>query len=87
MSEREFAPTVQLSPPPNDLLMSAIAAVTEMTKNLPSDARGGIVMVGTTAGFNAAIVHRCDDHFEIGAWVGKNWGDQITGAGYVKTSW
>lgn len=80
-------PGVAFNPPPTNLLADATRIVSEMVAQLPPDAKGGVIAVATPRGWNAAIVHRAGESFEIGAWVGKSWQGGLTGGGAVRASW
>lgn len=79
---------VEFTPPPTALLAHAEQLVSQMAEQLlPADAKGGVIAVGTDRGWNAAIVHRASDHFEIASWVGKSWGAGLTGGARVRATW
>lgn len=81
------APGVAFNPPPPSLLDQAMAVVHQTAAQLPAGAQGGVIAVATPNGWNAAIVHRAGERFEVGAWIGKSWAGGLTGGGAVKVSW
>ncbi len=78
---------VAFSSPPPKLMASATRAVEALTKGLPVGTTGAVVGVATDAGVNAAIVHRVGNRFQVGAWVGKDWGSKVTAGGVVRATW
>lgn len=81
-------PGVEFTHPPVDLLSDALRVVAEHAAAIPTGQHGGVVMVATNVGMNAAVVHRVGETFQVGAWVGKNWGTAIlSSGGFVKATW
>lgn len=79
---------VNFSPPPPKLLEQAETLVKNTFAHLPPGTNGALVGVATSAGWNAAVVHRTDnEHVEVAAWIGKNWGDKLSGGSVVRVTW
>lgn len=78
---------VAFNAPPTSLMADATAVLDAMSAQLPPDANGAIVAVATDAGWNAAIMHRVDNRWAVGAFVGKNWGSSVTGGGAIRATW
>jgi hypothetical protein len=78
---------VEFTAPPPSLLEQATAIVEAASARLPTDARGGIIAVATPGGWNAAIVHRASERFEVASWIGKSWRGGLTGGAAVRASW
>lgn len=78
---------VAFDPPPPHLLDDALRIVSEGVAQLPPDAHGAIVAVGSAAGINGAVVAKVNEHFEIFGWVGKQWDGPITYGGAAKVIW
>lgn len=76
---------VEFNAPPPHLMQDAMAQISAMVSTLPPDADAAIVGLGTNKGVNAAFVAKVPGGFEVMAWVGKDWGSEITyGAGVQK---
>lgn len=80
-------PGVAFQPPPASLLAQATELLQQTTAQLPPGTNGAIVGLATEKGWNAAIVHRVDDHFVVAGWLGKHWGESLTGGAAVRATW
>lgn len=78
---------VTFTPPPTSLMADATRIVTDLAKSLPPGSQGGIIAVATDTGWNAAVVHRAGERFQVASWIGKDWTGSLTGGGAVRTSW
>jgi hypothetical protein len=70
-------PSVQMVPPPANLLASTTKLVMDAAGTLQPHEKGALVFVVTTEGVNAAIVHRVNDNFTVVGWAGKQWGKPL----------
>lgn len=64
---------VAFNAPPPHLLADAIAHVTNQMAQVPPDAHGAVVLVGTREGVNAALAVHGPMGVELIAWIGKSW--------------
>lgn len=78
---------VQFTSPPASILADALQMVNEGIAQLEPHDRGAIVTIVTPTGVNGAIVTRAGDHLELVGWIGKSWGESVTGGGAVKIRW
>jgi len=78
---------VSFNEPPSGLLAQALDIVNRGIAQLPADANGAIVAVGTDAGVNAAVVGKVNEHFHVVGWIGKNWGSAVYGGGAATLVW
>lgn len=93
----EFAPPqapaafdrgVAFTEPPTPILADATRIVSQLaTDLLPPDAKGGVIGIATEKGWNAAVVHRAGDSFQVASWIGKSWGSGLTGGAAVRATW
>lgn len=74
-------------PPPASLIDAMTKHVTDAVKTLPTGTRGALVGVATTAGVNLAVVSKVGTRTEVVGWVGKSWGEPISGGAAVRVSW
>lgn len=69
---------VVMNPPPPQFIDAVNRSISEfVSATLRPGDRGGIVAVGTTTGFNLAVVQRVGKGGEIVAFIGKDWGAPI----------
>jgi hypothetical protein len=80
-------PGVAFNAPPNNLMASVQRQIDTLAAQLSPDVKGAVIAVATDTGWNAAIVHRAGNHFQVVSWVGKSWGSQLAGGGAVKVTW
>lgn len=80
-------PGVAFTPPPASLMAQASQILESSLAQLPPDAKGAIVGIATTAGWNAAVVHRIGNDFAIAAWLGKSWQGGLTGGTAIRATW
>jgi CTP:molybdopterin cytidylyltransferase MocA len=78
---------VEFTAPPSHLLKDVQASIAQALKDLPPEKTGAVVLIATTAGINAAVVTRIGDHFATRSWVGKRWGEPLSGGADVMVSW
>ena len=83
---------VEFNPPPPHLLEDALRIVNDSVSQLPAGANGGLVFVGSKnpgerLGVNAALVVRAGDHFAVTTWIGKKWGEELSGGFGGKVLW
>lgn len=78
---------VAFSAPPQSLLADATRLIDEMTRELPAGTNGALVGLATERGWNAAVVHRAGTQFHVVSWIGKSWGERLTGGGAIRASW
>lgn len=78
---------VQFTTPPASILADALQMVNQGIAKLEPHERGAIVTIVTPSGVNGAIVTRAGDHLELVGWIGKSWGEAVTGGGAVKIRW
>lgn len=87
-SPSSAAKGVAFTEPPTPILADATRLVGDLaTQLLPREAKGGVIGVATDAGWNAAVVHRAGERFQVASWVGKNWGSGLTGGAAVRATW
>lgn len=78
---------VAFNAPPTSILADATKLIDQVAAGLPADAKGAVVAIATEGGWNAAIVHRAGDHFQIASWLGKSWDSPLTGGAAVRATW
>ncbi len=78
---------VQTVPPPASLIEAMTKQVTDAVKTLPQGSRGALVGVATTKGVNLAVVSKIGKRTEVVGWVGKSWGEPISGGAAVRVQW
>jgi len=78
---------VAFTPPPMGLLADATRIVEAMAQQLPAGHGTLLVDIKSNKGWNAAVAHKVNDHWVVGAWIGKDWGQSLTGAAIVRGSW
>lgn len=78
---------VQFRTPPSGLLTSIRAELDKSLAALPTNATGALVGVATERGVNAAIVTRLGTGWDVAAWIGKSWGEPISGGATVRKVW
>jgi hypothetical protein len=78
---------VAFNAPPSSLLADATKLIDQMAAGLPADAKGAVVGIATEAGWNAAVVHRAGERFQVVSWIGKQWDSPPTGGAAVRASW
>lgn len=74
--------------PPVALQPSIRAAIADAVAAIPPGRNGALVGIATERGWNAAVVSKLGDDWEVQAWVGKDW--QAPGVTYgtvVRKSW
>lgn len=80
---KEFAslPSVQMVPPPANLIADVTRMVEDAAAQLRPHESGRFVWIATTKGVNLAAVHKVyeNEHasVKIAAWVAKDWGKPI----------
>lgn len=75
-----------VAPPPH-LLADAQKVIDGIAKQLPKGTNGAVIGVATENGWNAAIVHRAGDRFQVAGWLGKDWSAPVTGGAAVRMTW
>jgi protein-L-isoaspartate O-methyltransferase len=78
---------VAFNAPPQNLLGQATALLDAQMKALPPGTNGAVVGIATESGWNAAVVSKVGDHAVVHAWVGKEWGKELTGGAAVRATW
>jgi hypothetical protein len=79
---------VLFNPPPVGPIMDAANRIAiDAAAKLPAGAKGGIFSVITTQGVNAVIVHKANEHFTIGGYIGKQWGQPLEGGAAAVLTW
>jgi hypothetical protein len=78
---------VAFNPPPISIMAEASQVLNEMTAQLPPQANGAVIGIATQSGWNAAVMHRTDKTWTVGAWVGKHWNGGLTGGGAIRAVW
>jgi hypothetical protein len=74
--------------PPAALQPSIRAAIADAVASIPPGRSGALVSVVTETGVNAAIVARLGEHWDVQAWIGKDWHTAgVTYGARVRTSW
>jgi hypothetical protein len=86
MTDTEIPPLergVRFETPPASILEQATRLVNDAAQQLAPGERGGIALIATTAGWNAATVVKTGERSTITAWIGSTWGELIPEAGVV----
>jgi hypothetical protein len=74
--------------PPVALQPSLRAAIADAVATIPPGRNGALVGIATERGWNAAIVSKLADDWEVQAWVGKDWDAVgVTYGTVVRKSW
>lgn len=78
---------VAMNEPPASILNAAMTEIRTEMATLPDGARGALVGIATTRGVNLALATRVNGHVEVTAWIGKTWGDPISGGAKTQVHW
>ena len=82
---------VQLTPPPANLKSAIDANIFAAIGQLQPSSTGGLIGIVTyvdgNASMNLAAVHRIGDTWQIGAYIGKTWGERVSTGAYVRAEW
>lgn len=70
-------PGVVMSSPPLEVYAKTNTMIRDAVKSLGEHERGAVAWIATTEGVNLAVVHKVNNHLEIAAYVGKNWGKPL----------
>jgi hypothetical protein len=73
---------------PGPIASSIKSAVHDALRLIPPDKNGALVAVATENGVNLAVAHRSGSgNFEVAAWIGKSWGEALSGGAAIRASW
>lgn len=81
------APGVAFHAPPGPILGAAMRVVEEAAKDVEPGHGTFMVDIETDKGWNAAVVHKVNTRWVVGAWMGKTWGTEVTGGAVIRGSW
>lgn len=79
----DLHPGVAFNAPPEHLIPDIQASIGKAVAALPTDAKGAIVALVTDKGVNAAFIFKAPHGFEVAAWIGKSWGEELTAGAEV----
>ena len=78
---------VAMNAPPASILGELTKQVQAAVATLPPDGKGALVGVATTTGVNLAVVAKVKDHVNVTSWIGKSWGQPVSGGAAVQVHW
>lgn len=84
-------PGVQLVKPPAYLKAAIDASIYDAIGQLGPASTGGLIGIATRVdgktAVNLAAVHRVGDTWQIGAYIGKTWGEPVGLGAFVRAEW
>jgi len=83
---------VAFTPPPPHLLQDALRIVNDGVAQLPPETRVGLIFVGSKDpgqpfALNAALVVKTGPHVAVTTWIGKKWGEELSGGFGGRVLW
>lgn len=78
---------VAMNAPPASILGELTKQVQDAVATLPPDGKGALVGVATTTGVNLAVVAKVGNHVNVVSWLGKSWGQPVSGGAAVQVHW
>lgn len=78
---------VVMEPPPGQYISETTRIIEDAVAHLGPNDRGILTWVATTKGVNLALVDKINDHVDVSAFIGKNWGSPLEAGVVGRISW
>lgn len=81
------APGVAMNVPPPEYLSDTTQIIADAVAQLGPNDRGIMTWVATTKGVNLALVDKINDHIDVIAFIGKDWGHPVEAGLVGRVHW